>query len=351
MTPTLLNSALECPARAGFERDVRTKSLKRKGLRASLGSVAHKTWELRKSGRSFEEVWDEAINDECRLLKQVWAPARPPSPENWPGWALTMVRMRRGFGVDQPKILNRTVEAPSHTWGNGSNAAAIQPLDVVALPLVERWLKDDRLHMGGKPDLVTMMDDDLVVVDLKSGVQQGEPNEDQIRQLHFYSALVEANFGVCPNRGEIRSASGRTYEIRIDPEQVLNLVESAYEAWTLLNKASVNGDEVLAANPKDDVCWKCPFRLVCREFLEAYDITWRAGNTIVGRIQNIQVVDGHSTLDLEVLLPTVRKGKIRLFGFPFPEEAAVGEIWGVSDFEGTGGTGLARWNSLIFRWP
>ena len=97
MTPSLLSTVARCPARAGFERDPDRRNLRRHGLRAALGGIAHRALELRASGAEFEHVWAAAAAEEYRRLALEWAPAVPPAPDRWPGWALTRARIKRAW--------------------------------------------------------------------------------------------------------------------------------------------------------------------------------------------------------------------------------------------------------------
>ena len=97
ITPTRLASFTRCPARSGFEQDSRTSRLQRMGLRAALGVVAHAMLEREDTGVAFKEAWDEQVAAAYDKLRQNWAPAIPPSPAHWPGWALTRARLAQGW--------------------------------------------------------------------------------------------------------------------------------------------------------------------------------------------------------------------------------------------------------------
>jgi hypothetical protein len=354
ITPTLLNSASKCPARAGFEKDPRTASLRRSGLRAALGSVAHLAWERRAVGVDFESAWAKATEETSTRIAKEWSPAIPPTPSNWPGWALTKTRMRNAWANDSS---SRPVPSKDrYTAGDklsGSQAAweSGWAPPVGPLPWRERWLHDPLRHLAGKPDLVERLDGQLRVVDLKSGKQQGPPTQSQADQLLLYAALVESVLSELPTVGEIRDADGRRYPMDIERGAVESVVARAEDTWAMLDLAGASGGSALDARPDPDVCGTCPFRLVCLPFLESVDDTWICGHTAVGRVIDVLTIGTHTAVDVDVIAPDWRRQHMRLIAFPFPASPSPGEIWGFSDFDGPGQTGMARWNTLVAPWP
>ena len=99
ITATQLTDGAACLWRLGFSRDPIVSSLSRSSAEGALGSAAHEVMSKMGAQMDFESVWQHAVSHAQAELIRDWAPASPPSPENWPGWSLTKVRMRKGMGA------------------------------------------------------------------------------------------------------------------------------------------------------------------------------------------------------------------------------------------------------------
>jgi len=342
----LLSSYIRCPVRAGFERDRRVAHLRRMGLRAALGVAAHGVLERKGIDATFQDVWNQQVATVYAQLRQEWAPAVPPSPTNWPGWALTVARLssdwltpaevpvRRANGVrpvggELPKVPGHAKPGP--------------------LPWREVWLEDSASGMAGRPDVVTRSDGALRVIDFKTGLAQKTPTESQKRQLLFYSSLVQRALDELPTIAAVQDTRGGLHSFPVVTEEVVAVREQAREALRTLQEAAA-GVGKLDARPNEENCSICPFRVVCGDFLTAYKSDWKCSEARVGEIRSITLQGRYSIVDVNVLLPAEGPAEMRLVGFPFPRDASVGQVWGFSEFEGTGATGVARWNTLVMKW-
>lgn len=344
MTPTLLQQYLQCPARAGFAHDPRTQHLKRTGLRAALGIVAHAVEELRNTAIPFDEAWEREAQRIYDDLREEWAPALPPSPPNWPGAALSRARAARQWTETTGVAMAGPGSAPASSATSGhSRLPSRAPLG--PLPWRERWLRIPKLDLAGKLDLVDRMDGDLRVIDLKTGLHQGEASEFQRIQLLFYCRLVQQELGTLPDVAAVQNASGDLFPIDISPDAVAAVEALATQALAHLRAPSPTG---LEARPSEETCGTCPFRPVCGPFLEAYSPEWRSIPVRLGVVT--AVTNDREQVDVSVVAPAWAPETMRLIGFPFPPTIAAGQVWGFSDFEGQSRTGIARWNTLLFEW-
>lgn len=349
ISPTLLATYSDCPARAGYEKDPSLSSMRRLGLRAALGIVAHAVIERNGCGATFEEVWAEEADKVYEELCRQWTPASPPSPYNWPGFALTATRLSRLWSdtAEHVPAAPRTTQAdgPSRSFGTPVVRKTVGPL-----PWREEWIEHKDAPIVGKPDLVRRADGILEVIDLKTGKNQSVPSENQRDQLLLYCALVESALGEMPSRAGIMNADGLVYYLPFTSADVADVMTRAESALRVLQEAA-NGPTPLPARPSEDICVTCPFKSVCPDFLSAYQPDWRCSNVRVGRVLWTGTVGATLAVDIAVTAPAWAPERMRLIGFPFPQSVATGEVWGLSDFEGASATGMARWNTLVVRWP
>lgn len=348
ISATMLGTYTQCPARAGFERDARFSGLRRSGLRAALGTAAHAV--AARNGRghaAFDRVWDEETARVLTRLRAEWAPSEPPSPDSWPGAALTRARLRRIWSGPLEEAGTTDLADPAPRSGSGPQRRAAPARG--ALPWVEERLQPVGSVLVGRPDLVERGDRGLRVVDLKTGLRQKEATEPQRRQLLFYCALVLRECGELPMHAAVRDADGTERAIQFEPSDVDEVEANAVEAVTALRDAAAGA--TLEARPSESTCGVCPFRLVCGPFLAAYDPSWRVGRARVGRVvATAERGDGRSVTDVEVVSPGWARGQTRMIAAPFPAQPTESQVWGFSDFEGQGGSGMARWNTLVARW-
>ncbi|MFD3406699.1 PD-(D/E)XK nuclease family protein [Kribbella sp. NPDC058693] len=347
VSPSLLSAWNRCRLRAGFDLDPAAGSLRRMGLRAAVGIVAHAV--LARRFATHEEVADAWAAESSRayaLLAQAWAPASPPAPQNWPAWALTKHQ------VTKRVVPNSTTDSAVVTSAYGSSFRAPERLPLSrqtapGLPWRERWLEDGVLGLKGRPDLVERASGVLTVADFKTG--RGDLTDDRRDQLLIYAALVRSSLGELPMRAEIRHADGSAQGFAIRSEAVDDVVRRASHARSVLNDAAT-GHQGLEAAPGPETCPTCPFRVACSPFLQTYQPDWVCGQVVVGRVLSTGRLGARPYIDLDVVAPRWRSRQLRVVGLA-QETPTRGEMFSVSDFEGSLGTGFARWNTLSWTWP
>jgi hypothetical protein len=349
VSPSLLATWKSCRLRAGFQLDPATSGLRRMGLRAAVGIVAHAVLERRFGSQDqFATAWATESARAYEQLARDWSPATPPAPQNWPAWALTKHQVARRVVRDDAG--EAEIRAPAH--GRTSASPTRIPADeltrqIPGLPWRERWLEDDVLGLAGRPDLVEHAGGVLTVADFKTG--RAELTDDRRDQLLVYAALVLSSLGELPARAEIRRADGSVEGFDIRSEAVDDVVRCASSARALLNGAAA-GRRELEATPGPQTCPSCPFRVACRPFLQAYQPDWACGHVVAGRVVSAGLLGAQRYLDLDVVSPHWRPRQVRLVGLA-QAGPSVGQLRSVSDFEGTSATGFARWNTLTWGWP
>jgi hypothetical protein len=216
-----------------------------------------------------------------------------------------------------------------------------------ALPWRERWLEDESLGLAGRPDIVERVDGVLIVGDFKTG--RAEMTDDRRDQLLIYAALVRSTLGELPSRVEIRHADGSAQGFEVQRNAVDEVVHRAATLRQLLGDAATGRGE-LEATAGTKTCPTCPFRVACRPFFENYQPDWISGHAVVGRVGGTGKLDAQAYLDLEVVAPRWRPKQLRLVGLR-DQLPGLGQLVGLSDFEGASAAGFARWNTLTFTWP
>lgn len=299
--PSLINRLASCGYQAAFNRDDRFNDLARPNLFSSMGSIVHKVAEKVHSGElnnieeaslenAIEELWDRAVVEAVTELTNAWAPAIPPSPEDWPGYhrdrSETKIRLRR----DVEKF-----RQPRRPDGSGN------------APKIERWIQDDEFGLGGKPDRVEFHEGSPVVVDLKTGINQGEIRPEQRRQLLLYAHLVKKEHGTTPTTVVIETGGGKRYSEPVTDSDIKAAVEEAVGMKESFN-ALLGGSFEPLANPSADTCRYCSYRSVCDPYWESLQIDWRRSaqrprSDIRGDIRGREETVGGTSLIVDVRSP------------------------------------------------
>lgn len=341
MTPTMLAAYSSCPARAGFTLDQAFSSLRRRGLRAALGLVAHGTLERRGSGDPFDEAWEAEADRVRAMLIREWAPARPPAPEHWPGWALTKVRMRRAWAagpVQDPLSARRAHKSP----GPSSDGRR-------RLPWLERWVQDVTTGMAGRPDLVERASTGVEVVDYKTGLGQAGVTAAQHDQLLFYASVVAAALGEVPATVAVEDARGARERFTVYDDDLARIRTKATDALQMLRESSSSG-RALEPRPSEDACGVCPYRVACNGFLDTYGPDWRCGATRAGTVSAAWDLGSHLVVNMQVDRPNWASGPLQVLGLATERRPEPGEYWGFADLAGQGASAQARWNTSSWRW-
>ncbi|MDD7811587.1 PD-(D/E)XK nuclease family protein [Mycobacterium sp. CSUR Q5927] len=337
ITPTALTGLSKCVWRMGFGRDPAMSSLDRSTPARALGTVVHSVKQQFGDPRGFEAIWDAAVAVAQAKLAAEWAPATPPSPDNWPGWSLTKTRSRKAW--------LRSGSGPV------VQKAAKQGGGLPPLPWRERRLVHPSRPLAGQPDLVERVEGKVWVVDTKTGLRQAGPSSDQRDQLLIYCALVQANLGEMPAFAAIETSRGERYHFAVDPNEVNTLVQRAVDLLDRFNSAAADGFDEGLASPSAEACGWCPFRIACYPFFQAYDETWEIAHAVLFTVESADVGEHGPRVEGVVHRPFWRAGqKFTSTAFPFQPVPAVGETWGATDYVGTGFSAVAAWSTTTFRW-
>ena len=343
ITPTSLASWERCPWSLGFARDPATAHLDRTGPRAALGIVAPRVVQDFRLDDDFEELWGSTAQDVYEDLALQWEPARPPAPQNWPGWALTKVRARRlcserarprGEVPKKPPPVNRDADfLPEFPW-------------------VERWLEDPTRPIAGKPDLVERTESGIRVVDLKTGIAFASPTPEHADQLLLYCGLVWSIAGESPVEAVILGVGQDEHVLSVTEAEIQRVRKKALDRLNALNQShSEQGMYRELATPSSEACRWCPFRVVCDAFFDSVEPDWGVGALLLGTVQDCSVdVEGPSRVDMVVEKPNWLRGGRQLVNFPFPVTVQAGQRWGAVDFKAQSHTASAQWNTLVAAW-
>jgi hypothetical protein len=185
-----------------------------------------------------------------------------------------------------------------------------------------------------------------VVVDVKSGVLQGEASQEQRRQLLLYARLVEAAFGELPAELIVEDASGRRHPIAFTPADVSDAVSEVDQALGAFNRA-VRGGQPLEylARASASTCGFCSQRLACTPYWSALSTDWHHGS-VLGRVEKVVASEVGYTAELTVRSPVDAAGRrapvVRL-SQPFREGSELAIV--DCDVSADSGCYRARWDS------
>ncbi len=342
ITPTQVVDGDKCLWRLGFSKDPKTSALDRSGPAAALGTAAHAVMVRVGDPLGFEPVWAEEVACAFGQLQAQWKPAIPPSPENWPGWSLTKIRMKKLW--ERTSTLKRgSCATPSRT----KPAIGIVP----PLPWTERWLSHRTLPLAGRPDLVERVDGALCVVDLKTGLEQSEPTPQQRVQLLLYCELVRSILGEVPSLSAIESTRGQRFTFAVDVGDVQEAVNQALTILNLINTVGEDGLSESKASPSEAACGWCSFRSVCDPFFDAYSESWQIAHALLFGVRSAKHGPHGYEVKATALKPNWRfEEEIHILGFPFDREPQPREIWAATDFVGRTSSAVAAWNTTVAKW-
>jgi len=265
-SPSLANQLMACQLRVAFQRDPSLRSWRRPSTYTALGLAAHAVTEaaFRRKGWASEAgairaqlqaLWDKEVEQSAASLVKAWAPAEPPPPPEWPGYALTRARTIRRATRMLSKPLS---ERPQPSDGTG----------------VEVELRDPASGLFGRADRIEVDGDSTRVLDLKTGLNQADPTEDQQRQLLLYSFLVHRKTGTWPRSIAIEDATGSQCVLPLHPSEAEEAVFEAQSAVSRFNDVVDADGFVELANPSPELCRWCAFRVLCRPFWETLSSDW-----------------------------------------------------------------------------
>ena len=281
-----------------------------------------------------------------RSLGKAWAPAVPPDPSVWPGIDLTRSRvirslLRDGSWDSTGQAESGGVEPPARSTQQG----------LPHLPQVACRLEDARTRIFGYLDRLEEAEGQLVVVDVKSGVLQGDATDEQRLQLLLYASLVRAVFGRLPTSLLIQDAAGRRRPVEFaeaDIDAAVRTVDDARERFNL----AVGGGTDLAqlAAPEPDLCASCSQRLACAPYWNALSSAWGHGCAL-GEVAGLTVSANGTSVSLLLSSPTdCAASTMTLTGVS--TSPAVGEVVAATGFEPTSSALVmrGRWDLRVRPW-
>ena len=338
VSPSLANDLLACELRVGFARDARFSAWRRPSTFSVLGVAAHRMIETALRSRAlktddvsdeFERVWDEVIAEGRQLLLAAWQPVTPPPPADWPGYQLTRTRaLRRARRIVATHRSDRVV-----------------PADAIS---VERWMEPEGSILVGRADRVDRCAQGLRVVDVKTGLQQAAPTDEQRRQLLLYAVLVYRTHGEWPAEIALEGANGVQQVFELDAEEALAAEQEVLEAVDRFNH-QVEIDELeSSARPGADRCRHCPYRVVCHPYWQALSPRWEHAS-VLGSI----VAAGESHVELRIASPRERASAVARISDLATSIGSLGTWLAAVDLRrapGQSGDFVARWSSVLNEW-
>ena len=323
----------------------------------AIGLTAHRLHELIATGAfagmptegrraALEGAWDAEIGAWNDKLVKAWAPAVPPDPSVWPGIDLTRSRVIRSL------LRDGSWDATGHAEPGGVEPRALgaQP-GLPHLPQVELRLEDARTRIFGYLDRLEEAQGQLLVVDVKSGVLQGDATDEQRRQLLLYASLVRAVLGRLPTSLLIQDAAGRRRPMEFTEADVDEAVRDVDDGREHLNLAIGGGTDLAQlAAPEPDHCASCSQRLACAPYWNALSSAWGHGSAL-GEVAGLTAGANGTTVRLLLTSPTDRAGSpMTLTGVS--TSPAVGEVVAAIGFELTSSAFVmrGRWDSRVRPW-
>lgn len=143
----------------------------------------------------------------------------------------------------------------------------------------------------GRPDLVVEESGSITLVEFKSGSLYDENNflkEEYVRQLHFYSSLLNAKFGEYPSKLILKSLKDGYREVIFDRKLADQLLKEAENFLVDLKKLEGENVDWTVANPTQNNCRYCSIRQICPKFISNQS-RWgdEVGYTAVGKLSSI----------------------------------------------------------------
>ena len=344
-SPSLANQLMSCPLRAAFSRDPQYHKWKRPSPQTALGNVAHAltekaftkhSWppEETEARAALEKVWDECAQQEAQKLNEAWAPAELPAPQEWPGYALTKFRtIRRALNL----VTRERREEPDR----------VRPAGIG----VERFMHDETSGLIGRADRIEPAGNKTRIVDLKTGLNQGEPSQDQQRQLLLYAVLVHRTTGAWPASIAVEDASGEQFELPLNPHDAEQALQDVQDAISQFNNDATVGRSLSSARPSSDNCRWCPFRVVCSPYWSSINQEWEHQAAIGSISDHGRSGEGYfvSVDAAPQLSPASRPIHVSGLAQEIPEDA---EHIALVDWTGspTAEEVRARWNTRVQTW-
>ena len=343
ISPSSANELLACELRAGFSRDVRFKRWRRPSTYSVLGESAHAVIEAAfkrtdwpndpdRLRDQIEAVWDGSVAVGVAKLAKAWAPANPPPADEWPGFQLTRARTAR-------RVERLVTAAP---------AARVAPAPGTG---IEVTLEDPNSMLFGRVDRIDRVGSTVRVVDLKTGLKQGDATEGQTRQLLLYAILVHRSTGEWPAEIAIEDASGAQTVRPLAPVEAEGALDQVTSAVASFNERASGPTPSFTAQPDPDTCRWCAYRVVCRPYWVGLRDEWKH-RSVLGEILSSGTSDRGAHVELQISSPSdTLETRTQLTSLA--EAPPNGASW-IAAVDLKGGVDnremRARWSSLVRMW-
>jgi len=216
---------------------------------------------------------------------------------------------------------------------------------------VEVDLRDPESGLFGRADRIECSGKSTRIVDLKSGLHQGEPTADQHRQLLLYAVLAHRSSGEWPSEIAIEDASGAQVSIEFQPTDAEAALTEALAAVSAFNKDVFSADFRKEAEPNADRCRWCAFRVSCGPYWRELRTGWKH-RSVFGEIEEAGTSDGGGYARVTVASPVELVGRsvhVSSLAERLSSEAthlAIVDVGGEVAFEDV----RARWLSIWRAW-
>ena len=343
ISPSLANDLLACQLRVAFSRDPELRSWRRPSTYSALGVAAH--WVTEKAFKRSHwptdavqvrnrlvELWDGEIERGASALANAWAPAIPPPPNEWPGYSLTRARtIRRAVKL----LTSRSAGSGDRIPGTG----------------IEIELTDAESGLSGRADRIDRDGSATRIVDLKTGLRQGAPTDDQRRQLLLYAVLAQRATGAWPSSIAVEDASGFQYVQELSAPQAEDVLQEVESARSEFNTLTSTARFTEVAQPSADRCRWCAFRVVCRPYWQELRADWQH-RSVMGRIVETGFADGTGHLSISIESPADQSNRIVHLSSASMAPSEADDKAAIVDWMGNLelGTVRARWSTSLRTW-
>jgi CRISPR/Cas system-associated exonuclease Cas4 (RecB family) len=264
ISPSRYASLKSCPLREVLASTPGIPKMLPDSPEAKLGTVIHKLLELAVKGSisdlaSASAFWDTEVS---RIENEM---ASNPLEHH----LMPLSRKCRNYEVKRSQCF-LMVESVLSTVSKSAGRAQEFPSGMGT----EIWVESPDRKVGGKIDAVRE-NHGIEVIDYKTGAVLQEVSdplsirEEYKTQLKLYAALYFLTFEKWPSRLLIVGLSSEEHGIEFDHEECLVLLEEAVKRFDQINESIKKGFawEDLA-NPSPGACKYCPFRPLCKAYLE-----------------------------------------------------------------------------------
>lgn len=212
-------------------------------------------------------------------------------------------------------------------------------------------MSDPESGLFGRADRIEGEDGNVRVVDLKTGLNQETPTEDQRRQLLLYAVLVHRTQGEWPGEIAVEDASGNPYVEALDPAEAEGALAEVVAAVSAFNASAGGASLMQSASPDEDTCRWCDYRVACEPYWAQLESGWKH-QSVIGDVKRSGTSKGSAYAVVEVTGPHDEAGReLHISGLAqeVPESARAFALTGYNGLVETGEI-RARWSSSTRAW-